>query len=321
MKKQETLYDFIDPQKFRFVHLCQNCKQPTFHTTEQVEKSCQLCHSELGFDVVPYYNPAQDYALDVDFYAITMMYALWKQGIHQTRVVYDDFYRKAPFVKAVGHHIELGGYVAFGGLGHLIEIISNLYFNEADIAYLREQEEHFEEAFLDDLRKLRFSGDLYAVKEGNLVFPNTPFIRIEAPVWECIWLEAMLLNTVNSESLLLTKASRIVTMAQGDVLLEMGKRRAQGRDSSVNGAKMAYIAGFHATSNVKAGKRYGLPITGTQAHVYIMFSPSELEAFLSYAHVFPERTTLLLDTTDTLGSGLPNAIKTAKALKKKKAST
>src|SRR5690606_12948338 len=120
----------------------------------------------------------------------------------------------------------------------------------------------------------------------------------------------------NAESLLLTKGSRIMSAANGDPLLEMGKRRAQGRDASVYGAKMAYIAGFQATSNVKAGKMFDLPITGTQAHLYIMFHPSELEAFMSYADVFPAKTTLLLDTTDTLKNGLPHAIETAKALER-----
>ncbi|GAF16914.1 nicotinate phosphoribosyltransferase [Bacillus sp. JCM 19046] len=288
-----------------------------FSNEKNNELPCIRCGKET-FTVVPYYNPIEDYALDVDYYAITMMYALWKEGLHKTTVVFDDFYRKAPFVRGVGEFsAELGGYVAFGGLGHLVETIENLYFNESDIDYLRDQVEGFDEAFLDDLRNLRFSGDLHAVEEGNLVFPNTPLIRIEAPVWECIWIEAMLLNIVNAESLVLTKGSRIKTIAGEDGLLEMGKRRAQGRDASVYGAKMAYIAGFNATSNVKAGKMFDMPITGTQAHVFVMFHPSELEAFLAYAEVFPQKTIPLLDTTDTLGSGLPHAIETAKRLQEK----
>ncbi|WP_010268685.1 nicotinate phosphoribosyltransferase [Paenibacillus senegalensis] len=317
-RARKQLFNLIDPQQYRFVHVCRQCGQPHFRQDSRTDFACTQCAAADAYDTAPFYNPQHDYALDADFYAITMMYALWKQNLHRTKVVFDDFYRKTPFVKRVGDYSgELGGYVAFGGLGHLIEIIENLYFNEDDLAYLREREEHFDEAFLDELRELRFSGDLYAIEEGNLVFPNTPFIRIEAPIWECVWIEAMLLNTINSESLLLTKASRIVTAAGEDPLLEMGKRRAQGRDASVYGAKMAYIAGFQATSNVKAGKQFGLPITGTQAHLYIMFHPSELEAFLSYANVFPEKTMLLLDTTDTLGSGLPHAIETAKALEKR----
>ncbi|MFM1651748.1 nicotinate phosphoribosyltransferase [Brevibacillus sp. B_LB10_24] len=318
MRNTKTIFDLISPKQYRFIHVCQSCGQPAFRHDDNPDHECVVCRSHGRFDAAPYFNPAEDYALDVDFYAITMMYALWKQNLHLTPVVFDDFYRKAPFVKSVGEYSgELGGYVAFGGLGHLIEIIQNLYFNEDDIAYLREREERFDEAFLDDLRRLSFTGDLYAVQEGNIIFPNTPFIRIVAPVWECIWIEAMLLNTINAESLQLTKGSRIATAAGGDTLLEMGKRRAQGRDASVYGAKMAYIAGFSATSNVKAGKHFGVPITGTMAHLYVMFHPSELDAFLSYAEVFPHRTVPLLDTTDTLRSGAPNAIQAAKVLKEK----
>lgn len=318
MRHTTSIFDLINPKQFRFVHICQSCRQPVFRQNNDLQHHCAACGSFGQFEAAPYFNPAQDYALDVDYYAITMMYALWKQNLHLTPVVFDDFYRKAPFVKWVGEYSgELGGYVAFGGLSHLAEIIQNLYFNEDDIAYLREQEESFDPAFLDDLRRLSFTGDLYAVQEGNLIFPNTPFIRIIAPVWECIWIEAMLLNTINAESLQLTKGSRIATAAGGDTLLEMGKRRAQGRDASVYGAKMAYIAGFDATSNVKAGKQFGLPVTGTMAHLYVMFQPSELDAFLSYAEVFPHKTVPLLDTTDTLRSGAPHAIQAAKALKEK----
>ncbi|GIN07712.1 nicotinate phosphoribosyltransferase [Shouchella clausii] len=317
MPQAKTIFDYIKPTDYRFVHICRRCDQPQFSNEREPAEECVRCGND-SFHVVPYYNPDQDYGLDVDYYAITMMYALWKEGLHKTQVVYDDFYRKAPFVKGVGDFSgELGGYVAFGGLGHLIETINNLHFSEADLDYLRQQPEGFEEAFLEDLRKLRFSGDMYAVEEGNLVFPNTPLIRLEAPVWECIWIEAMLLNIINAESLVLTKGSRIKTIAGKDGLLEMGKRRAQGRDASVYGAKMAYIAGFDATSNVKAGKQFSMPITGTQAHVYIMFHPSELEAFLAYANVFPQKTIPLLDTTDTLNSGLPHAITTARKLQEK----
>ncbi|MFB4213661.1 nicotinate phosphoribosyltransferase [Shouchella sp. JSM 1781072] len=313
----KTIFDFVKPTRYRYIHICKECDQPSFSNESSSEEPCIRCGAN-AYHVTPYYNPSEDYALDVDYYAITMMYALWKEGLHQTQVVFDDFYRKAPFVRGVGEFsTELGGYVAFGGLGHLIDTIENLYFNESDINYLREQSEGFDEAFLDDLRKLRFSGDLHAVEEGNIVFPNTPLIRIEAPVWECIWIEAMLLNIINAESLVLTKGARIKTIAGKDGLLEMGKRRAQGRDASVNGAKMAYIAGFDATSNVKAGKQFSMPITGTQAHVFIMFHPSELEAFLAYAEVFPQKTIPLLDTTDTLGSGLPHAIETARRLEEK----
>ncbi|TSB47209.1 nicotinate phosphoribosyltransferase [Alkalicoccobacillus porphyridii] len=318
MSSKETIFDYIDSKEYRHVYVCNHCKHPMFAKDNKSIVECLNCKQDEGFQIVPFYNPSQDYALDADYYAITMMYALWKQNVHKNNVVYDDFYRKPPFIRGVGDYRgELGGYVAFGGLDHLIEILSNLYFNDNDIDYLRNQPESFDEAFLEDLKTLRFSGDLYSVQEGNLIFPNTPCVRIEAPVWECIWIEAMLLNTINAESLLLTKGSRLVTVTEGDVLLEMGKRRAQGRDSSVNGAKMAYIAGFQATSNVKAGKDLDIPITGTMAHVYIMFHESEYEAFKTYADTFPQKVVLLLDTTDTLGSGLPNAIRIAKEMEQR----
>ncbi|WP_059105999.1 nicotinate phosphoribosyltransferase [Shouchella shacheensis] len=317
MAAHKTMFDYVNPTSYRYIHICKSCDQPHLSNEEARGEGCLRCASH-SFYTAPYYNPAEDYALDVDFYAITMMYALWKENLHQTQVVFDDFYRKAPFVKKVGDfNGDLGGYVAFGGLGSLIDIIRNLHFNEHDLDYLRKQPENFDEAFLSELRDMRFSGDLYALEEGNLVFPNTPFIRVESTVWECIWIEAMLLNTINAQSLVLTKGSRMKTVAGEDGLLEMGKRRAQGRDASVNGAKMAYIAGFTATSNVKAGKQFDIPITGTQAHVYIMFHPSELEAFLAYAEVFPQKTIPLLDTTDTLNTGLPHAITTAKKLQEK----
>lgn len=318
MVAKETIFDYVNPKEFRQVHICNHCHHPVFIKDQESLKHCVLCGEDKGFKIIPFFNPAEDYALDADFYAITMMYALWKQNVHKNQVVYDDFYRKPPFIRGVGDYRgELGGYVAFGGLDHLIDMISNLYFTDQDIEYLRNQPEGFDEAFLEELKSLQFSGDLYSVEEGNLIFPNTPCIRIEAPVWECIWIEAMLLNTINAESLLLTKGSRLVTVTGGDVLLEMGKRRAQGRDSSVNGAKMAYIAGFQSTSNVKAGKALDIPITGTMAHVYIMFHESEYEAFKSYAHTFPQKVVLLLDTTNTLESGLPNAIRIAKEMEER----
>jgi nicotinate phosphoribosyltransferase len=316
MTPDKTLFDVIDPKIYRFVHICQTCGQPNFRTTAHLQK-CAACHETRSFEVLPYYDPSRDYALDADEYALSMMYALYKKGLHKTEVVFDDFYRKAPFVKPTGDYQgELGGYVAFGGLQQLIDIIQNLYFNESDIAYLRSKN-IYDEDFLEELRNLRFTGHMYAMEEGQIVFPNTPYIRIIAPVIECIWIEAQLLNTVNSESLLMTKGSRIITATDGQTVIEMGKRRAQGRDASVQGARAAYIAGFHFTSNLKAGKKYGVPTTGTHAHLFVQFFPSELDAFLAFAEVFPAKSILLVDTFDVLESGIPNAIRTAKIMEER----
>ncbi|AYK08073.1 nicotinate phosphoribosyltransferase [Brevibacillus sp. 7WMA2] len=308
----KTIFDIVDPKIYRYIHMCLFCKQPAFRMTSE-ETPCPLCGKQ-EFEILPFYDPSRDYGLDVDEYAITMMYALYKKNLHRTIVVFDDFYRKAPFVKPSSDFTgELGGYVAFGGLDQLIDIVENLYFNESDIEYLRSKG-MYEEAFLSELRSLRFTGSLQAMKEGQIVFPNTPYIRMIAPIMECIWIEAQLLNTVNSESLLMTKASRIVTAADGQSVIEMGKRRAQGRDASVQGARSAYIAGFDYTSNLKAGKKYGVPTTGTHAHLFVQFFPNELDAFLAFAEVFPAKSILLVDTFDVLGSGIPNAIKVAKRM-------
>ncbi|CCF14360.1 MULTISPECIES: nicotinate phosphoribosyltransferase [Brevibacillus] len=308
----KTIFDIVDPKIYRYIHMCLFCKQPAFRMTSE-ETPCPLCGKQ-ELEILPFYDPSRDYGLDVDEYAITMMYALYKKNLHRTIVVFDDFYRKAPFVKPSSDFTgELGGYVAFGGLDQLIDIVENLYFNESDIEYLRSKG-MYEEAFLSELRSLRFTGSLQAMKEGQIVFPNTPYIRMIAPIMECIWIEAQLLNTVNSESLLMTKASRIVTAADGQSVIEMGKRRAQGRDASVQGARSAYIAGFDYTSNLKAGKKYGVPTTGTHAHLFVQFFPNELDAFLAFAEVFPAKSILLVDTFDVLGSGIPNAIKVAKRM-------
>ncbi|AUM65071.1 nicotinate phosphoribosyltransferase [Brevibacillus laterosporus] len=308
----KTIFDIVDPKIYRYIHMCLYCKQPAFRMTSE-ETPCPLCGKQ-ELEILPFYDPSRDYGLDVDEYAITMMYALYKKNLHRTIVVFDDFYRKAPFVKPSSDFTgELGGYVAFGGLDQLIDIVENLYFNESDIEYLRSKG-MYEEAFLSELRSLRFTGSLQAMKEGQIVFPNTPYIRMIAPIMECIWIEAQLLNTVNSESLLMTKASRIVTAADGQSVIEMGKRRAQGRDASVQGARSAYIAGFDYTSNLKAGKKYGVPTTGTHAHLFVQFFPNELDAFLAFAEVFPAKSILLVDTFDVLGSGIPNAIKVAKRM-------
>ncbi|ERM18173.1 nicotinate phosphoribosyltransferase [Brevibacillus laterosporus] len=308
----KTIFDIVDPKIYRYIHICLFCKQPAFRMTSE-ETPCPLCGKQ-ELEILPFYDPSRDYGLDVDEYAITMMYALYKKNLHRTIVVFDDFYRRAPFVKPSSDFTgELGGYVAFGGLDQLIDIVENLYFNESDIEYLRSKG-MYEEAFLSELRSLRFTGSLQAMKEGQIVFPNTPYIRMIAPIMECIWIEAQLLNTVNSESLLMTKASRIVTAADGQSVIEMGKRRAQGRDASVQGARSAYIAGFDYTSNLKAGKKYGVPTTGTHAHLFVQFFPNELDAFLAFAEVFPAKSILLVDTFDVLGSGIPNAIKVAKRM-------
>ena len=197
-----------------------------------------------------------------------------------------------------------------------IEYIENLHFSEEDIAYLSDLN-LFDEKFLDKLKKIKFTGDIDAIPEGTVVFPNEPLIRVKAPIFEAQLIETALLNIVNHQTLIATKASRIVQAAQGDSVLEFGLRRAQGPDAGIYGARAAIIGGCSATSNVLAGKMFDIPVQGTHAHSWVMSFPSELEAFRAYARAFPESCLLLVDTYDTLRSGVPNAITVFKELREK----
>lgn len=243
--------------------------------------------------------------LHTDKYQINMMYAHWINGTHNKKAVFEAFFRKLPFGN---------GYAVYAGLERIVAYIKNLRFEESDLAYLSEQEENYDPAFLDELRNFRFSGSLYSVKEGALVFPNEPLIRVEGRMLEAQLVETALLNYMNYQTLIATKASRIKQIAGNDVLMEFGTRRAQEADAALWGTRAAYLAGFDATSNMLAGKMFGIPAKGTHAHSWVQSHESEEEAFERFADALPGQVTLLVDTYDTLNSGVPHAIELGKRL-------
>lgn len=236
------------------------------------------------------------------------MYAHWANGSHNERTAFEVTFRKLPFG---------GGYAVFAGLERALHYLQTLRFHEEELAYLRGQEEHYPEPFLEELRRFRFTGDVYMVPEGTLVFPNEPLVRVEARVFEAQLVETALLNFVNYQTLIATKAARVRQVAGSDVLLEFGSRRAQEADAAVWGARAAYLAGFDATSNLRAGMLFGIPAKGTHAHSWVQGHDSEAEAFDKYAEALPDQVTLLVDTYDTLKSGVPNAIHTAQSLERR----
>ena len=243
--------------------------------------------------------------LHTDKYQINMMYGHWKHGTWNDRSVFEVHFRKLPFGN---------GYAVFAGLERIVDYIRSLRFGERELQYLRTQEEGYDEGFLEALRQFRFTGDLYAVEEGMPVFPNEPLIRVEARIFEAHLIETAMLNFLNYQTLIATKASRVKGVAPDDTLMEFGTRRAQEADASVWGARAAYIAGFHATSNMRAGMLFGIPAKGTHAHAWVQAHETEEEAFRRYADALPDNVTLLADTYHTLRSGVPNAIKIARML-------
>ncbi|AIQ74868.1 MULTISPECIES: nicotinate phosphoribosyltransferase [Paenibacillus] len=247
----------------------------------------------------------RELALHTDKYQINMMYAHWVNGSHKRKAVFEAYFRKLPFGN---------GYAVFAGLERIVGYIGGLRFTEDDIRYLSEQEENYAPAFLEELLQFHFQGNVYSMKEGALIFPDEPLIRVEGTIMEAQLVETAILNFMNYQTLIATKASRIKQVAPNDILLEFGTRRAQEADAAVWGARAAYIGGFDATSNMLAGKMFGIPTKGTHAHSWVQSFSSEQEAFDAYAKVMPDEVTLLVDTFDTLRSGVPNAIRTAKKL-------
>lgn len=233
-----------------------------------------------------------------DLYELTMMQGYFKTG-NQDTVVFDAFYRANP---------DNGGYAICAGLAQIIEYIEQLHFDSSDISYLRSLG-MFEEDFLSYLETFHFSGDLYAVPEGTVIFPREPLVKVIAPIMEAQLIETAILNILNHQSLIATKAARVCYAAQGDGVMEFGLRRAQGPDAGVYGARAAVIGGCSGTSNVLCGKLFGIPVKGTHAHSWIMSFPDEFTAFSTYAKYYPESCILLVDTYDTLKSGVPNAIR------------
>lgn len=237
-----------------------------------------------------------------DYYEFTMANGYYQLGLKDEWVVFDMFYRRNP---------DGGGFVVAAGLEQFVNYLLNLHFEEEDIAYFRSKK-IYDEGFLDYLRHFRFSGNVYAVKEGSIVYPNTPLITIEAPLCEAQIVETMLLLTINHQSLIATKANRMVKAAKGRVIMEFGARRAHGYDAAVFGARAAYIGGIDSTATIAADKAFGIPAVGTMAHSWVQFFDNEYEAFKAYATLYPDNCTLLIDTYDVLDSGLINAIKVAK---------
>lgn len=237
-----------------------------------------------------------------DFYEFTMANGYYENEMKDTVAVFDAFYRKNP---------DGGGYAIFAGLNDIISYIKNLHFTDEDIEYFKSQG-NFSEGFLEYLRNFKFTGDVYAFPEGSVMFPGEPIVTVKAPIIECSIIETYLLLSMNFNSLIATKTNRIVSSAGDRLVMEFGARRAQGADASITGARAAYIAGAPITSNTYSAKKYGFKASGTMAHSWIQAFDSEYEAFKTYAKMYPENCILLIDTYDTLESGLVNAMKVFK---------
>lgn len=237
--------------------------------------------------------------LVMDLYELTMAYNYFKNGLKDKIVYFDMYYRRNP---------DNGGFVIFAGLEQVVECIKDLHFSNGDIEYLRGLN-LFDESFLAYLKEFKFNGNLYSIKEGTPVFPNEPLITIEASIIEAQLIETMVLVTINHQSLIATKARRIVSEAKGRPVLEFGARRAQGYDGANYGARAAYIGGVAGTATVSAGRAFNIPVVGTMAHSFVQLFDTEYEAFKTYAMTYPDQCILLVDTYDVLKSGIPNAIK------------
>ncbi len=238
----------------------------------------------------------------MDYYELTMANGYFETGHKDTIAVFDMFYRKNP---------DGGGFVVSAGLEMLIDYVLNLHFTDDDIAYLRSRN-MFSEGFLDYLANFKFTGTIEAVPEGTIVYPNTPIVTVTAPVIEAQLMETMLLICINYQSLIATKACRIVRAAGDSAIMEFGARRAQGPDAAVWGARACFIGGVNVTATVEADLEFGIKAVGTMAHSWVEFFPSEFDSFKAYAEIYPDDCTLLIDTYDILKSGLPNAIRVAK---------
>jgi len=243
--------------------------------------------------------------LYTDFYELTMAQGYFYSGKQDETVIFDYFFRANPF------H---GGYVIFAGMGDLLESLKNFTYSKDDIDYLRNQ--GFYEGFLNYLENFRFKGTIRGMREGEIVFPTEPILQVEGNIIECQLIETLLLNFLNFESLIATKANRIENVADGKLLSDFGLRRAQGL-GGLQASRASAIGGIRSTSNVLAGYTYQLPITGTQAHSWIQSFKDEITAFRKYAETFPDQTVLLVDTYNTLNQGVPNAIRVGQELKNK----
>lgn len=247
--------------------------------------------------------PDDSLALHTDLYEINMMKTYWQAGNSEQQAVFEVYFREHPFEN---------GYAIFAGLERLIHYVQNLKFTESDIAYLRKTQD-YPEKFLTYLQEYHFSGTIRAFREGEICFANEPIMQIEGTLADCQLVETAILNIVNFQTLIATKASRIRNVCGADALAEFGSRRAQEMDAALWGTRAAYIGGFDSTSNVRAGKHFGIPISGTHAHAMVQAFQSDYEAFKQYA-ASHKNCVFLVDTYDTLKSGVPNAIRVAKEM-------
>ncbi|MGM9625257.1 MAG: nicotinate phosphoribosyltransferase [Eubacteriales bacterium] len=246
-------------------------------------------------------NP-YNYTMLCDYYELTMANGYFISGKGDEISIFDVFFRTIP---------DGGGYAIAAGLEQVIDYIRNLHFTDEDIAFLRSKNQ-FSEAFLDYLRTFRFTGDIYAVPEGTPIFPGEPILTVRARAVEAQFIETFVLLAINHQSLIATKASRVVRAADGRPVAEFGSRRAQGSDGAILGARAAYIGGCAATACTISDREYGIPATGTMAHSWVQMFSSEYEAFKTYCELYPDNATLLVDTYDVLHSGVPNAIRAFK---------
>lgn len=245
----------------------------------------------------------ENYTMLCDFYELTMANGYFVKGMADRITYFDIFFREIP---------DGGGFAIAAGLEQIIDYVKNLHFTEDDIEYLRDRD-CFDERFLEMLRNFRFTGDIWAVPEGTPIFPSEPIITVRAPAYQAQFIETYLLLVFNHQSLVATKANRIVRAAEGRPVSEFGSRRAQGASAAILGARAAYIGGCSSTACAIADERFGIPAVGTMAHSWVQMFDSEYEAFDSYCKLYPNAATLLVDTYNVLKSGVPNAIKAFKA--------
>jgi nicotinate phosphoribosyltransferase len=263
----------------------------------------------MSYQTMPY---NQSLALLTDLYQLTMAYGYWKSGMDRVESVFHLYFRKNPFG---------GGFTVAAGLEYLLDYVTNFAFDDSDLAYLaslmgNDGKPMFEPGFIDYLRTMTLEVDICAMPEGTIAFPNEPLVRVQGPLLQVQLLETALLNIVNFQSLIATKAARVCLAAQGDPVLEFGLRRAQGIDGGLSASRAAYLGGCAATSNVLAGKMYGIPVKGTHAHSWVMAFASELEAFETYAEAMPNNVVLLVDTYHTI-EGVKHAVEVGKKLRAK----
>lgn len=238
----------------------------------------------------------------MDFYEMTMASGYFKNNCTDSKAAFDVFYRRNP---------DQGGFAIFAGLEQVIEYLENIHFDDEDIDYFRQQK-IFDEDFLNYLRDFHFNGDIYSFPEGTVMYPNEPIMTVVANLIDAQLIETAILTQINHQSLIATKARRIVRAAEGRLVSDFGARRAHNIDAATYGARAAYIGGVVGTATVSAGKMFNIPVNGTMAHSWVMFFGNEYEAFKKYAECYPDSTVLLIDTYDVIESGLPNAIKLAK---------